>query len=258
MLFERTVFMILYFSGTGNSKYIADILAERLGENAVSANELIKSSQTAKQSVGERLIFVSPVYAWRLPRVFQGFIEKSGLKGRAYFVITCGDSICNAQKHLAKFCKKTRLELMGVRQIVMPENYIAMFSVPPKEEIPKLLSTAKAKALSLAESILNEEKLPPVKANLLGKFLSSKLVNGGFYTFCVSAKKFYATEKCISCGKCEKACMLNNITVKDGKPVWGNNCTHCMACICGCPALAIEYGKKTKDKDRYLCPSNKN
>ncbi|MFQ7798375.1 MAG: 4Fe-4S binding protein [Coprobacillus cateniformis] len=34
----------------------------------------------------------------------------------------------------------------------------------------------------------------------------------------------------------------------------GNHCTHCMACISRCPKGAIEYGKKTKDRIRYVCP----
>lgn len=44
---------------------------------------------------------------------------------------------------------------------------------------------------------------------------------------------------------------LNNIRLENGKPVWGKNCTHCMACICYCPKEAIEYGEKSKGKPRY-------
>ena len=44
---------------------------------------------------------------------------------------------------------------------------------------------------------------------------------------------------------------MNNIRLENGKPVWGKECTHCMACICYCPAEAIEYGKKSFGKPRY-------
>ena len=57
--------------------------------------------------------------------------------------------------------------------------------------------------------------------------------------------------KCIGCGKCEKLCPMNNITLPNGRPVWGDNCTQCMACICYCPTEAIEYGKKSLGKPRY-------
>ena len=40
-------------------------------------------------------------------------------------------------------------------------------------------------------------------------------------------------------------------SLQNGKPLWGQDCTHCMACICYCPAEAIEYGKMSLGKPRY-------
>lgn len=50
-----------------------------------------------------------------------------------------------------------------------------------------------------------------------------------------------------------RLCPLNNITLEDGKPLWGGNCTHCMACISYCPTEAIEYGRRSVGKPRYRC-----
>ena len=66
-----------------------------------------------------------------------------------------------------------------------------------------------------------------------------------------TTKDFFYTDKCIGCGKCVKLCPLNNVTLQAGKPVWGDNCTHCMACIGNCPTQAIEYGEITKTKEQY-------
>mgnify|MGYP000035585405 FL=1 len=44
---------------------------------------------------------------------------------------------------------------------------------------------------------------------------------------------------------------MNNIKIVNGGSVWGDNCTHCMACIAGCPKEAIEYEKKTQGKTIY-------
>ena len=76
-------------------------------------------------------------------------------------------------------------------------------------------------------------------------------VNPVFYRFFVKAEAFRATDACIGCGRCVELCPLNNVHLKNGKPVWGKNCTHCMACICYCPKEAIEYGEKSKGKPRY-------
>ncbi|WP_408610337.1 EFR1 family ferrodoxin [Lacrimispora sphenoides] len=59
--------------------------------------------------------------------------------------------------------------------------------------------------------------------------------------------------KHLSCGKCAELCPLNNIILTDGKPVWGNHCTHCMACLHRCPTEAIEYKKKTQGKAECIC-----
>ena len=76
-------------------------------------------------------------------------------------------------------------------------------------------------------------------------------VNPIFYRFFVKANAFQTDDTCISCGQCVENCPMNNITLESGKPTWGKQCTHCMACICYCPTEAIEYGKKSMGKPRY-------
>ena len=86
--------------------------------------------------------------------------------------------------------------------------------------------------------------------------LKSGPINEGFYKFYVKADAFFATDVCIGCGACVEACPLNNIRLNNGKPIWDKHCTHCMACICGCPTEAIEYGKRSRGKPRYQCPKD--
>ena len=84
--------------------------------------------------------------------------------------------------------------------------------------------------------------------------LKSGPVNAFFYRFVIKAGPFRSTSACVGCGKCAAVCVENNIRLRDGRPVWGDRCTHCMACICGCPAGAIEYGRASRGKPRYQCP----
>ena len=44
--------MVLYFSGTGNSKYIAKRIAEAIQENAVDLNMKIKENDTSPLQTG--------------------------------------------------------------------------------------------------------------------------------------------------------------------------------------------------------------
>ena len=61
--------MVIYFSGTGNSKYIADRIAGSLQEKLLCMNERIKLDDTICVKTGENLIVVVPTYAWRIPCV---------------------------------------------------------------------------------------------------------------------------------------------------------------------------------------------
>lgn len=244
--------MILYYSGTGNSRYVARRLAERLGDEAVSLNERIKAGDVSPVETGERLVVVTPTYAWRLPRLVRAWLNRAELTGakRAWFVMTCGSEIGNAGKYNRTLCAELGLEYMGTAQIIMPENYIAMFDAPDRDESRAIVAAAEAHIDRAAEHISAGTPLPAAPLTLTDRMKSGP-VNPVFYKFCVSAKAFTVSDKCISCGKCEKLCPTNSVTLQSGRPVWGDGCTHCMACICYCPVEAIEYGKISLGKPRY-------
>ncbi|TGE39441.1 4Fe-4S dicluster domain-containing protein [Desulfosporosinus fructosivorans] len=70
-------------------------------------------------------------------------------------------------------------------------------------------------------------------------------------------EKLYTDDKCIKCKQCTKYCPVQNITFND-KTVWGSNCVSCFGCVNRCPQNAIQVGKKTHGKRRYVHPKNKN
>ena len=244
--------MILYFSGTGNSNYVAKRIADALGDALVNLNDRIKASDTSSVETGERVIIVTPTYAWRIPRVVRDWLLKTELHGakNVWFVMTCGSEIGNADKYNRELCTEKGLSCMGTTQIVMPENYIAMFSAPKTDEARKIVAQAEPSIDQAIAAIQSNQPFAPTRNNLYDRFMSGP-VNPIFYKCFVKANAFTASSACIGCGQCVKRCPMNNVTLKDGKPVWGKACTHCMACICYCPKEAIEYGKKSIGQPRY-------
>ena len=244
--------MILYFSGTGNSKYVAKRIADALGDALVNLNDRIKASDTLSVETDERLIVVTPTYAWRIPRVVRDWLLKTELHGakNVWFVMTCGSEIGNADKYNRELCTEKGLSCMGTTQIVMPENYIAMFSAPKTDEARKIVAQAEPSIDQAIAAIQRNQPFAPTRNNLYDRFMSGP-VNPIFYKCFVKANAFTASSACIGCGQCVKRCPMNNVALKDGKPSWGKNCTHCMACICYCPVSAIEYGKKSVGQPRY-------
>lgn len=89
--------MILYFSGTGNSLYVAKKLAELTGDTAVP----ISAIHERCQRIQDRIIgFVFPVYFGDLPDPVQDFIRQVRFQKSTYFygIATCGSTAGRALK----------------------------------------------------------------------------------------------------------------------------------------------------------------
>ena len=250
--------MVVYFSGTGNSRYCAKMIAEKLDDKLLDASLYIKEYIPVELTDEKPLVFVSPVYGWRIPKLFYDFIACCDIKpcNDAYFVITCGSDIGSAGEQLKTLCVEKRINYRGVLEVVMPENYIAMFPVPNEEKSQKIIAAAHPVLENGINCIAEGKPFPVRRFSLLDKFKSS-VVNDVFCRYFIKSDPFRVDDRCIGCGKCANLCPLNNIELKDGKPIWDKNCTHCMACICHCPAEAIEYGRRSVGKRRYLCPEYK-
>lgn len=249
--------MILYFSGTGNSAYAAEKLGEELKDETVNLFEKIRDHDFSEMHSDKPWIVVSPTYAWRLPRILQEWLANTRLAGnkQIYFVMTCDSSIGNAGEYAEKLSESKGLDYSGCIPIPMPENYIALFHAPTREQALKIISQAEDKLSKVSQLLKNGTKVPPPSVTFQDR-INSGVVNALFYPLFVHAKKFYSTEDCISCGKCAKVCPLQNIHLEKGRPVWADHCTHCMACINRCPSQAIEYGQHSKGLERYTCPKN--
>lgn len=249
---RRSGIMVLYFSGTGNSQRAAMRIAQRLEDGLVSINQCLKEHKKGDLRSEGPWVFVAPTYAWRMPRAAEEWIRAAELRGSrdAYFVLTCGGSCAAAGARAEKLCAEKGLRFMGLAPVVMPENYLAMFPTPDEEECRAILERAEPRFAALAEEIRGRRPFPAPRLSLADRACSG-LVNPLFYRLFVHDKGFTASEGCVSCGKCAERCPLNNIELAGGRPVWKGACTHCMACIAGCPAGTIEYKENSRGRRRY-------
>lgn len=247
--------MIIYYSGTGNSRFIAEAAADFLADELTDTRPYIKSQQAGAFTSTTPYVFCSPTYAWRLPLVFSRFIEKSQFSGskEAWFIMSCGDDVGNASAYIQKLCQKKSLHFKGLLPVVMPENYLALFSVPEPLEARKIIAAALPTLKQGLERIQQSQDFADLPAGLSSQ-LKSGIINVLFRRFIVKSRSFRSTDACIGCGRCVQSCVQNNIVLKEKRPHWGNDCIHCMACICDCPVQAIEYGTKSVGKVRYRCP----
>ncbi len=251
--------MVYYFSGTGNSLWAAANIADQQGDTLVSiAKELEEKKKAYEIVCGDSGVigFVYPVYAWGPPRLVLDFISRLSVTGGRPYVFsvsTCGGDEGDSSKILKRALAKKDISLDAAFTVQMPSNYIIGFDTDSKEEEAAALSKAAEKLKEINSVIASRKSGVWDTIPGSGAGLKSTLANILFNTFALSTKQFYATDACTNCKQCEKICPLHSITV-EGKPVWKKECTQCLACINACPARAIQYGKNTAARGRYLHP----
>ena len=157
--------MVLYFTGTGNSRYLARRIAEGLEMPLYDLNACIKVGDTAPVQTGRDVVLVTPTYAWRIPRVVSEWLGKTALTGakRIWFVMDCGSEIGNAAKYNRKLAAQKHLQYMGTAQIIMPENYIAMFNAPQKEQARSIVEQAEPALQRVLAQLKAGQEFPPAK-----------------------------------------------------------------------------------------------
>jgi len=246
--------MIVYYSGTGNSRYVADMLAALLDDTAYDAFADIRGQLSPTLLSEKPWVFVAPVYVSAPPLLWMDYLRRCRFEGSraAYFAMTCAGGMGACPAYCGELCGEIGLDCRGTAQIVMPQNYVAFFKTKDKPANDTIITAAGDSIRAFAATIAAGGSLPPSTMKKW-ELDSTKLVLAPYYKWFIRAKAFRVTDACIGCGKCERVCPLGNVKLVDKHPVWGDTCTHCMACISYCPVTAIEYGKKTVGKPRHTC-----
>ena len=213
--------MILYFSATGNTGFIAEELANRLDDSTVNLLKRIREKDYSPITSEKPFVICVPVYVCEIPPFVCELIRKTPFEGNKniYFIFTSGgySGICSTMaKRLAR---QKGLNYMGSADFKMPRNYIANNTYPEltEDEIRRRIDVSYKLIPEISDLIRNGQKLV------------------------------------IGCRKCANLCPVRVISPDaDGKPVWdAKMCAHCMSCIQNCPVEAIDYGDITPSKKRY-------
>lgn len=251
--------MILYFTGTGNSKFVADYLAEKLNDSIISLNNVIKNNEMLVCESEKPYIIVAPIYAWRLPAVVEETIKNAQLNGckNVYCIVTMGENSGNADKYIKRIITDKGMIFAGYIGVAMQNNYLFMEKMPKPKDAAKALNKIIPKLDMITEAVKLAKPLKKDDKTAFAFFMSGA-VNSGFNKFMVKKQELKADKDCISCGKCVSLCPVNNIEIIDRKPTFKGNCCGCLSCLHHCPKQAINVKNQTQDKGRYICPEYKN
>lgn len=246
--------MVLYYSATGNTEFIAREIAKGLGDTCLNLLDKIKERDLTPIHSDTPFVICAPVIVCEMPRFMSKFLKKVDLFGNkdVYFIFTSG-GYSGAASPLAKsLVKKKKMNYMGHADFIMPRNYVASdaYGMLTKEEAEARILDAVKLLTPTVSAIKKGEKLVARKPSIWETAVTVPF-NPVWCKFLLTAKDFHIEGDCSACGKCIRLCPLNNIKLVDGKPIWGKDCTHCMACIGNCPGEAIEYKNITQKKEKY-------
>lgn len=247
--------VILYFTGTGNSQFVASVLAKELEDDLISINEILKENEKNREFYSKTpYVIVAPIYAWRFPKKIEEFLEQASFNGNQsiYMIGTMGEDAGDTGKYCKKIVEKKKMEFMGFQGVCMPNNYFLFSKMPTKEEAISKIEEELPSIKKLSKQIKNEQPFLQMKGRKIDWILSS-IVNWGFSSFMIGKNHFTVDNSCTKCKKCVKECPTNNIVLQNDKIQFENQCMFCLRCVHSCPAHAIDYKGKSKKNGQYIC-----
>ena len=250
----------IYFSGTGNSRYAAELFCNEYDETAKAFS--IEDDNVIEAVKNEdMLVFAYPVQYSTVPKILRDFIisNKEVWKDKKIFIIaTQGLFSGDGAGIMGRILQKYGAEILGGLHLKMPDSIsdekILKRSLEKNRELVNAAEQKIRKAVSHLKSGNPTQEGIGVLYRMAGFF--GQRLYFGHKTKNYSDKLRIDEDKCIGCGKCEKLCPMNNIKVVDKKVVQKNQNNMCYRCINNFPMQAITLlGKRVVEQsviEKYI------
>lgn len=250
--------MIFYFSGTGNSRDVAEKLGKQLSEEVISiSREGMKAQIQFELGKDEKVGIVFPVYWYGMPTLVEEYVKQIQFKGYdgqyVFAVATYASAAGKAVDAVAILLKEKGLHVKGKYGVTMVDNYVVAYDMPSHETVMAILNKAELQINQIVEQVKEKREIDTVKKGTFA-FVSTPLHQ--FYKKASHTKKFFVTESCNGCKACQRECPCQGIEWREGTPKWSGECAFCLKCIQACPKQAIQYGKGTLRRRRYINPNS--
>lgn len=241
---------ILFFTGTGNSLWVAKMLSGAL-------LSIPKLERENKYEIDSDVIgIVCPIYAINLPHLVVQYLSKATLKADYVFaVLTYGKLAGDAAYSMQQILTKNGNRLDYAANLLMLDNALPFFTMEEQlAELPQ--KNVEGQFAQIKQEIAARRHGVP-RGKSIFKIMSatnhSRITSIGSRNASFNADKNYSvTDGCNGCGLCEKLCPVGNIKITD-RPEWGSSCEGCLSCVHNCPESAIRV-KGERGSARYRHP----
>lgn len=235
--------IIHYFSGTGNTYHMANILGESLRQQGYDVRLFnMEKSDERPQEECSLHIFCYPIYAFGTPAIVLRYIRSlkkiSGCK--AAIVCSYGGFEGQSLTHMSMLLSRKGFDVFLTDAALYPDNWTQVVNPKGEAEQRAMMEKADHEMGLLGQKIASLET--GIKKRGVLNLAWSWVVFSLFTVLGrrIMGKVFIADSTCISCGKCERACPVSTIKIRKGRPFWGWKCENCERCMNICPARSIQ------------------
>ena len=246
--------LICYFSGTGNTRRVAEKYATTFAElgheaQTVSVDGLLDSKKLPEEFLAliknaDLIGFGYPVHAFNAPAPMLNLakkLPKQTSAKRCFVFNTSGEPLKLNNISSIKFThmlKRRRFAVFSEYHYCMPYNIIFRHT---DEMAYKMWSTAEQLIPLDVKQIVNN--IPhTLKRVCCGAFVAW-VMRCEHWGVRINGTQYKVKKECVHCQKCVNICPTHNIIVKkNGRLRFGRKCVMCMRCAQLCPKDAIKTG----------------
>lgn len=231
---------VFYFTGTGNSLYVA----KRLGGTRLSIPRVLQEKKTYFEDDAIGVVF--PCYGFGAPKIVDRFMKTVTLNARYYFaVMTYGNIPGGTLWNFSRTAKKRGVSFHYADRVLMVDNYSPVYNI--ETQIARIPEKRIEETLSRVIENVRRRATGAPKETLFEKAVSRffhPIANLGMTGACDII--FRVTDACDGCGICKRICPGGNILMR-ARPRYLHRCEGCFGCIMACPKNAIRAAFERND-----------
>lgn len=246
--------LTLYFSGTGNSKFIAEKFSKIMDSQCHSIEENVDFQNLI--CTNDTIAICYPIYGSCVPFIMREFVEmhKKHLNGKK-IIILCTQLLFSGDgsRVFTDQLKDINYTVTYAEHFNMPNNICNFFLFPiaNREKTKRYFINAEKKLNKTCENIKNGIVVKR-GFNILSKLLGLLTQRIYFISYEDKAKRnVKINADCTVCTKCVKVCPMKNLKLVDNKIEQNGKCTLCYRCVNICPQKAITVLIHSKVRKQY-------
>ncbi|MCL1883572.1 MAG: EFR1 family ferrodoxin [Defluviitaleaceae bacterium] len=254
--------LTLYFSGTGNTRFLAETFSKKLQAECYSIEEK-DTDFDAIIAAHDVLAFCYPIYCSRVPRIMREFskIHMERIVGKKIIVLVTqmlfsGDG---ARVFVDLFPKNT-VEVIYAEHFNMQQNMgntpVLNLLNPTDKFFGRVEKKLDKVCKDIKNGVIKRRGFAKISV-LLGCIQGKPWQKDTSIIHATDLEKIVKDrikihKECTSCNRCMKVCPMNNLTNHEGTIVHKNNCTVCYRCVNICPQKAITVFFHKKPRWQYI------